>query len=127
MLEIGTTKYRFRTLSLYDVWCLWPSLLPMHEALKHGKPLAFAKHYEGALEHLCPGLTKSDDFKEGWKTFHNDALIEFYEAQDWIRIKILLDSLGEKKEGPAAPGIDAEKGERNFFTIVSAAQRRTRI
>jgi hypothetical protein len=120
VLSIGDGKYTFRSLSLYDVWCLWPHITPVSQALEKGLPIQFAQHFLEALEHLCPGLTTTEDFEKKWTFVHFNALIEFYMKQDWARIVALRDSASGE---PLATDKGEITSEGIFFTICMAAAR----
>jgi len=117
VLPIGNGRYRFRTLSLYDVWTLWPVLASAFEALKVHRPITFSGLVAEALEHLCPDLKKAPDL-EKLTTTHLDALGEFYMGQDWARIKALGDRSGdaETRADPEA----AATARQNFYAVCLA-------
>jgi hypothetical protein len=120
--EAAAAVYRFRTLSLYDVWVLWPHIQPVYEALLRGRPITFAQHLAEILEHLSPGFTKGDDFQTKFKSHHIDLLLEFYRAQDWARIKMLADSLNEGASDAPVANSDMT-AEQRFFSVCVAAAR----
>jgi hypothetical protein len=124
ILRIGKGDYHFRTLSLYDVWSIWPHIVPIREAVERGKPLEFARRFSALLEHICPGLTTSSDF-EKWTQVHLDALLEFYSMQDWARIQALAENLGSGEPPPDKKPDDDMSNESRFFLICMAAARAT--
>lgn len=124
VLPIGEGQYRFRTLSLYDVWCLWPTFASAHESILAHHPIQYSQSFLEALEHLCPGLTKSKDFLQ-LKSAHIDALAEFFVAQDWKRIKVMGDSVGDNSKEPSLPQTEGEasEGQKTFYVICLAGAR----
>jgi len=117
-IEIGGQPYLFRTLSLYDVWCLWPHLAPIAESIKAGHPLQLAEHLAEILRVLNPVLANSADIISQVKPVHVNLLIEFYRREhDWKRIKQLGDRSAAGKPEP----VDAEQAENNFFLICRGA------
>jgi hypothetical protein len=116
--------FKFRTLSLYDLGCLWTHFRPIYDAIVRGKPIAFAQHLTEALNHLSPGLTNSAAFLKYWNASHLDALIEFYSQQDWGRIKALIDDMNESAT-EAPEGAGEMLATRRFVAVCTAAARST--
>ncbi len=103
-LELATNVwYEFRTLSLYDVWALWPHLLPITKMLEEGRPLAWTEHLTEILNVLNPVLAKVPEHVVLFRPAHVDFLMEFYTRQDWGRIRQM---------GGFAAGQDLTEAER---------------
>lgn len=123
VLPVGEGKYRFRTLSLYDVYTLWPTFAAMARSLEARRPIQLSQEVEKALEHLCPGLTATEDFK-AWGQIHLDGLVEFYQKQDWARIKTLGEKTHPDDASPKEATREQLKGaERNFYLLCAAGAR----
>ncbi len=125
-LPVGSGKYLFRTLSLYDVWCLWPTFKVIHDEIKAHHPIAFSTAIVEAIEYLCPGFTKTDDYKK-FSSVHVDALIEFYGAQDWGRIRRLGERLPDKSAPAPEQPVDVNEAQQNFFLICLGGARAANI
>lgn len=113
-LAIGEGHYTFRTLSFYDVAFLAPHLTGIQDAIAEGRNIKMVEHTDAMIKHLCPELTKSKDYA-ALKPDHVDVLMAFYKAQDWGRIKAMLElDGGEMAEPCATPEETHEKNLENF-------------
>lgn len=125
-VQIGKTEYVFQTLSLFDVWMLWPHLAPIKRALERGKPLDFTDHVVAILELLNPVLAAQlkdpqDEIQREFNSGHVDLLINFYERQDWGRIVALTAKT--TAAGAEEAGTDPEEAHQTFVLLCSAAAR----
>ncbi len=118
--------YRFKTLSLYDVWALWPHILPLMRALD--QPLLWVDHLHEMLKVLNPTLAAVPEHFALIRPAHVDFLLDFYRRQDWARIRELGGFLSE--DAPEAEKRAAEREEvprveadRRFMVICTAAAR----
>lgn len=116
-IEIGKNHWQFRTLSMYDVWKLWPYFSRVAEAVTLKRPVTYAQETMKILDHVCMGFTQSEDFKK-LKPVHVTALIEFYSAQDWAKIKTLGEATNPKDKAEA-DAMDAEQADYNFYKLCS--------
>ena len=125
-VQIGKIEYVFQTLSLFDVWMLWPHLAPIKRALERGKPLDFTDHVIAILELLNPVLAArlndpEDEIKRDFNSSHIDLLINFYERQDWGRI-VALTAKTTAVEAEES-GADPDEAHQTFVLLCSAAAR----
>jgi hypothetical protein len=126
-VQIGKTGYLFQTLSLFDVWTLWPHLAPLKAALERGKPLDFQDHVVAILEILNPVLAErlkdpGDQIQKDFNPTHVDLLLNWYEREhDWSRIAALVAKT-TAVEAEAA-GTDPEEAHQTFVLICAAAAR----
>ncbi len=126
-IQIGKTEYLFQTLSLFDVWTIWPYLAPMKSALERGKPLDFSDHIVKVLEVLNPVLAErlkdpGDETQKAFNSTHVDLLINWYEREhDWSRILALV-SKTTAIEAEAA-GADPEEAHQTFVLVCASAAR----
>jgi hypothetical protein len=120
-LEIGKVPYIFRTLSLFDVWAVWPHLAPIHEAIVRGRPLDFSDRLLKVLEIIQPVLAADDERIRELTPVHIDTLINFYDRQDWSRIKALVEKT--TAAGAEAQGADPEEAHNRFIVICQATAR----
>jgi hypothetical protein len=124
---IGKTEYVFQTLSLFDVWTVWPHLAPIKSALERGKPLDFSDHVLEVLDILNPVLAArmkdpEDETSRQFSTTHVDLLINFYEREhDWQRIVALVAKTTAIEA--EASGTDPEEAHQTFVLICAAAAR----
>lgn len=129
-VSIGGVEYVFQTLSLFDVWTIWPYLAPMKTALERGKPLDLSDHIIAVLEILNPVLAArlkdpKDEIRSQFNSSHVDLLINFYERQDWSRILALVAKT-TAIEAEAA-GTDPDEAHQTFVLICSAAARHSNM
>lgn len=125
-VQIGKIEYVFQTLSLFDVWMLWPHLAPIKSALERGKPLDFTDHVIAILELLNPVLATrlkdpEDEIKREFNSTHVDLLINFYERQSWDRIVAL--TARTTAAGAEEAGSDPEEAHQAFVLLCAAAAR----
>lgn len=125
-VQIGKTEYVFQTLSLFDVWTIWPHLAPLKRSLERGKPLDFSDHLIAILELLNPVLAArlkdpEDEIKRDFNSTHIDLLLNFYERQDWQRILALVSKT--TAAGAEESGTDPEEAHQTFVLVCAAAAR----
>jgi hypothetical protein len=127
ILDIGGKEFTFRTMSLYDVWQVWPHVKPMMEAIGDGlkdgepiRPLSADFHAKEMLKVLCPALAYSDAAMKGFKPVHFNALKEFYEEHDWGRI-VALGQNAESASGEEAEGPQDLTASQRFLILCKAA------
>lgn len=119
-VDVGGSPFVFRTLSLYDVWCLWPHIAPLAEAMKKGRPIQFAENLIDVLRVLNPVLVSTPDWAKKITPLHVNLLIEFYRREhDWKRI----EQLGERSPASKSEPLEAAEAENNFFVICLGAAR----
>jgi hypothetical protein len=118
--------YQFRTLSLYDVWALWPHLLPLKEAIEKGRPMAWAEHLAELVRVLNPTLADVPEHVALIRAAHVDYLLEFYLRQDWPRIGMLGGFISPEDRKAAKETMEREPvggtdTDRRFMAICTAA------
>jgi hypothetical protein len=131
-LELGKNIwYRFKTLSLYDVWKGWPHLLAFAREFnlipgpKPGPIAVMQEHLPELLRLLNPTLAQRPEHFGLISPSAVSLLIDFYRKQDWARIRILGGTL---ESGQTAPGaerepVDEGDADRRFLAIVMAASK----
>lgn len=120
--------YEFRTLSLYDVWAIWPHVKPAMKALQDHEPIAFARYFLEILKVIQPTLVAVDEHFEMLRSAHVDALVEFYKRQDWRSILALggyldQDGAAEIPDAPDREEVDGATANQRFFAICCQAAK----
>ena len=113
--------YEFRTLSLYDVWALWPHLLPFKQSLEQGRPIEWAGHLQEILNVLNPTLAKTPEHMVLIRPAHVDFLIDFYTRQDWSRIGELGNRLSGGGGSDEREKTSGTETDRRFIRICTMA------
>lgn len=121
VLRVAGRPFIFRTMSLYDVYELWPHVGPFWEAKRRGKPNALGYRIERMMEVLNPTLLRDEEAMKAFTPGHIDELIEFYETQDWQRMRELgsTETVDEEEPGEEQP----EELRRRFMLLCAAGAR----
>jgi hypothetical protein len=119
-VPLGTppVPFVFRTLSLADVWGIWPYLLPIKRAMEREKPLDLSDGIEAVLRVINPVLVNDADAMRAFTPAHTNLLINFYERQDWTRIEELMavgSSADVRERGGSED--DALRADQRFVLI----------
>lgn len=123
VLKIGEHGYTFRTLSLYDVFKLWPNLHAVKAAAIAGRPLTLLDHAKKILEWIAPALVANkSDCKAFTQEYANILLDWFRRVHDWSRIATLGGET-TKSEGDGDDKTEEEK-HQIFFAVVAAGAGR---
>lgn len=121
--------YEFRTLSLYDVYVIWPSVKPAMKALQDHQPITFARYFLEILKVIQPTLAAVDEHVELLRSSHTHALVEFYKAQDWMSIVRLGGYLEQDggdaqiAEDPDREVVDRDTAHQRFLAICCQAAK----
>lgn len=118
-LKIGQGEYTFRTLSLYDVWELWPHLVELQKMTLAGRPLSAVEHAIAVLAYLAPSLVAHDEDCKAVTQDHANLLLDFYRHQDWERMATLGRQTTNTTE--AAEGAPAGMKPHDVFVAVCMA------
>jgi hypothetical protein len=115
--------YSFRTLSFYDVWELWPHIMPLLKKLD--RPLEWIEHIQAVLAILNPTLASTPEHMELVRPVHVTILIDFYRRQDWPRIGVLGGYLASADSRATVERTPSPKDEtdRRFMAICIGAAR----
>ncbi len=120
-LKIGEHAYSFRTLSLYDVWRLWPDLYAVKEMSLRGRPLSMIEHAKKILEWIAPVLVANEADCKAFTQDHANILLDWYRRQDWGR----MQTLGGETTKTDGDGDEKTREEKHqvFFAVVAAGAR----
>jgi hypothetical protein len=122
VLKVAGLDYSFRTLSLYDVWMLWPHLYAVKEMILRGRPLAMMDHAQEIVKWINPSLAQSEpEICRQFVEMHANVLLDFYRRQDWNRMQDFGKETA-KTEDPEDQQTEEEKHQVFVAVCAAAAQ-----